>query len=301
MGTPEFAVPSLLCTAGSHDVVAVYTRSDAVSGRGRALRASPVKIAALEIGAAIRQPKTLRDPAEQEFLAALAPDVIAVAAYGLILPPEVLAIPRLGAVNVHASLLPRWRGAAPIQRAILAGDPETGVSIMRMEEGLDTGPYCLQATVAVDEHSAGELTSLLAETGAHALASALDAMESGQVAWTEQEPSQVTYAEKLTKADVRIEPDLDAVTALRRIRASSPSAPARIALGDSVVTVLEAAVSDSAPSPGRYEVDRTGFVLGVADGGVRPARIKPDGKAAMAADSWVRGFRGTAQGEWRSA
>ncbi len=165
MGTPDFALPSLRTLFDDHDVVAVYTRPDAVSGRGTITRPSPVKRAATELGLTVEQPASLRDPATQRALAAYAPDVCVVAAYGLILPPDVLAIPHQGCVNVHASLLPRWRGAAPVQRAILAGDAVTGVSIMRMEEGLDSGPYCVVETVEVGEKNADEVTRELATRG----------------------------------------------------------------------------------------------------------------------------------------
>jgi len=156
MGTPAFAVPTLDALLGAHDVAAVYCRPDRASGRGRKVVASPMKEQALAAGVPVEQPATLRDPEAVATLSSYAPDVIVVAAYGLILPPEVLAVPQHGCLNVHGSLLPRWRGAAPVQRAILAGDEVTGVSIMQMEEGLDTGPWCLQVSVPVDEKSADE-------------------------------------------------------------------------------------------------------------------------------------------------
>ena len=199
MGTPQFAVPSLERLAQAHDVVAVYTRPDAVSGRGGDPRPAAVKASAVRLGIPVRQPSTLRDSEVVRELERSEADVICVAAYGLILPEPVLEVARLGAINVHASLLPRWRGAAPIQRAILAGDAEVGVSIMRMEAGLDTGPYCLQQSVVSDAKSAIELTAELADLGAGLLISALPAIADGTVTWIDQAENEATYAEKITK------------------------------------------------------------------------------------------------------
>ena len=189
MGTPAFAATILDDLAEQHDVAAVYTRPDAVRGRGKRLEPSPVKAAAERRGLRVLTPRTLRDEAAQRELASFAPDVICVAAYGAILPKEVLDIPRFGCLNVHASLLPRWRGAAPIERAILAGVEEAGVCIMRMEEGLDTGAYCVCRTAIVDGKSASELTDELADLGSHALLTALVHVERGAAEWTEQDAS----------------------------------------------------------------------------------------------------------------
>ena len=169
MGTPKLAADILVEIAQQHEVVCVYTRPDAVRGRGAKLEPSPVKAAAERLGIPVRTATSLRDAEEQAHLAELAPDAICVAAYGCILPREVLEIPRYVWLNVHASLLPRWRGAAPIERAILAGDEQTGVCIMRMEEGLDTGPYCVRRATEVEGKSAAELTDELANLGARAL------------------------------------------------------------------------------------------------------------------------------------
>ena len=187
MGTPKFAAAILEDLAQQHEVVAVYTRPDAVRGRGKRLEPSAVKAAAERLGLSVRTPRTLRDEAVQRELAALAPDVVCVAAYGAILPKAVLDLPRHGCLNVHASLLPRWRGAAPIERAILAGDEETGVCVMRMEEGLDTGAYCVCRTTSVAGKSAADLTEELADLGSHALLTALVRVERGVDAWTEQD------------------------------------------------------------------------------------------------------------------
>jgi len=253
MGTPEFAVSALRALvsvrqSGSHQILAVYTRSDSVSGRGGTRRPSPVALLASELGIELHKPQTLRDSAVIEGIAELAPDIIVVAAYGLILPPEVLAIPRFGCVNIHASLLPRWRGAAPVERAILAGDAETGVSIMQMEAGLDTGPYCAQATVSVDDRSRADLLGSLAELGAHMLVDALDAIGQGTAAWVVQDETLATYAEKITKAEVTLFPELTLEDGLRRVRASSPQAPSRLQLAGRLAAVTEMRRLASQPS-----------------------------------------------------
>lgn len=298
MGTPSFAVPTLRTLVGNCDVVAVYTRPDGVSGRGSQVRPSPVKEAALEMGLSCRQPKTLRDPAEHEALRRFAPDVIVVAAYGLILPSEILDIPPLGCVNVHASLLPRWRGAAPIQRAILAGDSTTGVSIMRMEEGLDTGPFCARAEVEIDDKSADDLTAELADVGADLLIAALPAIEDGTCRWIEQDSTEITYADKIAKSDVALAPSLPAIEALRRIRASSAQAPARGILGCHAVTVIQGRPSDETVPAGALSPTKTGVAMGFLDAAVEVTRLKPDGKAAMDASAWVRGARLGHDAQW---
>ena len=298
MGTPEFAVPSLRALAAAHDVVGVYTRPDAVSGRGGKTRPSPVKSVALELGLAVRDPKTLRDAEQLVALADLRADLIVVAAYGLILPVAALESARLGAVNVHASLLPHWRGAAPIQRAILAGDAHTGVSIMRVEEGLDTGPYCLQLQTPVGEDGAVDLTARLALLGAEALMSALPSIADESVAWTPQDEAEVTYAEKILKADVAIAPDLTSAETLRRLRASSPAAPCRILLGGRGVTLLRGSADPSEVSPGAVACSKTALLLGASDGAIAITELKPDGKGVMEACAWARGVRDLADATW---
>lgn len=303
MGTPQFAVASLQALAAVHDVIAVYTRADAASGRGRALVPSPVKVAATELDIPVRTPGTLRDPAEHEALRALGADIIIVAAYGMILPPEVLTAARLGAVNVHASLLPRWRGAAPIQRAILAGDDYAGVAIMRMEEGLDTGPYCLVAGTPVNDKNTETLTAEIAKMGAELLVDALEEIESGDVAWAEQDEEFVTYADKISKADVALAPELATRDALRRIRASSAQAPSRAQIEGRGVTVLSAVAAPGAASvaPGAVHVLGGHVHLGFCDGAIVLGTIKPDGKAAMAAPDWLRGLRLEGDGSWEAS
>jgi methionyl-tRNA formyltransferase len=302
MGTPEFAVPSLLCLAEHHDVVAVFTRPDAVSGRGGQTRPSPVKTVALRLGMPVCQAATLRDAEQIELLCSYAPDIVVVAAYGLILPAAALEAAPLGAVNVHASLLPRWRGAAPIQRAILAGDELTGVSIMRMEVGLDTGPYCLQLQTPIADKDATMLTSELAEMGATALLSVLPTIADGTATWIAQDESQVTYADKVSKTDVAIAPELTAADVVRRVRASLPTAPTRAMLGGRGATILAAEAATGADlAPGSIAPTKSALLLGVADGGVRVTRLKPDGKAAMDATAWARGARDLDGASWTAA
>ena len=301
MGTPEFAVPSLESLIETHEVVAVYSRPDAVSGRGGRTRPSPVAQRAEQLGIPVFRPHSLRTSEVQEQLAALTPDVIVVAAYGLILPAEVLGIPPHGCVNVHGSLLPRWRGAAPVQRAILAGDDVTGVSIMRMEEGLDTGPFCAVDSTSIDEKNSEELAAELAVMGASLLISSLAAIDSAGCVWSAQDDSLATYADKITRADVTLEPALDVVTATRRIRASGPTAPCRVSIAGRNVTVLAAKHHSADPGRGSAVATRDGIELGLSDGSVILTRIKPDGKAEMDAAAWARGLKCPEPITWEAA
>jgi len=224
-GTPDFAVPCLAaCRASGADVVAVYTQPDRPAGRGRKLAPSPVKQAALDAGLPVEQPESLRSDEARARLAAHAPDLMVVVAYGLILPRKVLAIPRLGCWNVHASLLPRWRGAAPIQRAILAGDAETGVDLMRMEAGLDTGPVLLERRTPISrEDTGGSLHDRLAALGAEALAEGLARTLASEVlAATPQPDEGVVYAHKLEKAESQLDFARPAIELERQVRAFDP-------------------------------------------------------------------------------
>ncbi len=223
-GTPDFAVPALKALlASEHEVVAVYTQPDRRAGRGKKLRASPVKEAALEAGVPVYQPVTLRDEAAQKELAALDADLMVVAAYGLILPPVVLETPRHGCINIHASLLPRWRGAAPIQRAIEAGDAETGITIMQMAEGLDTGDMLLKVSTPISARdTGGSLHDRLSPMGAEALMPVLQAMEAGSLQPEPQDDSLAVYARKLDKAESTIDWTQDAAEIERRVRAFNP-------------------------------------------------------------------------------
>lgn len=222
-GTPEFAVPTLLALMRSpHELVGVLTRPDRPRGRGRQLSPSPVKVA-VDGAAPIAQPASLRSPDEQAPLASWRPDVLVVVAYGLLLPKSVLAIPRLGCVNVHASLLPRWRGAAPVERALLAGDETTGITIMLMDEGLDTGPILLQRPVAIAPLDTGaSLRARLAELGAPALLEALEGLAGGTLRPRPQPAEGVTYARKLQKSEAIIDWSRSAVEIERQIRGLQP-------------------------------------------------------------------------------
>lgn len=301
MGTPDLAASILAEVASQHEVVAVYTRPDAVRGRGKQLVASPVKAEALRRGIPVRCPRTLRDAEEQAALAALEPDVVCVAAYGMLLPAEVLATPRFGCLNVHASLLPRWRGAAPVERAILAGDEELGVCIMRMEQGLDTGDYCICRSLDAGEKNAALLTDQLADLGAHALLTALSQLEAGCIRWTAQDEAEVTYAHKIEKGELDLAPDNSVQAICRKVRAASDAHPAHAVVADKPVTVLAArsAVADvqAAQLAGGMSAGQVRFVgkrlfIGARDGAVELLEVKPNGKQAMTAKAFAAGIQG---------
>jgi methionyl-tRNA formyltransferase len=263
-GTPEFAVPPLaaLC-ASRHEVVGVLTQPDRPAGRGRKLATSAVKNFALQQGLPIAQPQTLRSTEGRESLVHWQPDVLVVVAYGLILPGEVLSMPRFGCLNIHASLLPRWRGAAPIQRAILAGDEYTGVTLMQMDAGLDTGPMLLQRRVAIgaDVDSAA-LHATLAEVGAEALLETLEGLETGTLAAQPQPSSGVTYAAKIDKAEARIDWQHDAIDIARRVRAFRPWPIAETSQRGEQVRIHEAVVIGDAEA-GRAAGTVPGTLLGL--------------------------------------
>jgi methionyl-tRNA formyltransferase len=223
-GTPDFAVPALdALLASQHNMCAVYTQPDRPAGRGRKLRASPVKQRALERQIPVHQPVTLKDEAQQRQLASLEPDVMVVVAYGLILPPAVLAIPRYGCFNIHASLLPRWRGAAPIQRALLAGDGETGVTIMQMDAGLDTGDMLQRVICPIaNDDTAGTLHDRLAKLGADALMETLQSLQRGELAPVPQDEEQACYAAKIEKAEAWLDWSRPAPELERKVRAFNP-------------------------------------------------------------------------------
>ena len=263
-GTPEFAVPPLAALRASrHQVVGVLTQPDRPAGRGRKLTTSAVKDFALQQGLPIAQPQTLRSAEGRESLADWQPDVLVVVAYGLILPGEVLSMPRFGCLNIHASLLPRWRGAAPIQRAILAGDEYTGVTLMQMDAGLDTGPMLLQRRVAIgaDVDSAA-LHATLAQVGAEALLETLDGLETGTLAAQPQPSSGVTYAAKIDKAEARIDWQHDAIDIARRVRAFRPWPIAETSQRGEQVRIHEAVVIGDAEA-GRAAGTVPGTLLGL--------------------------------------
>lgn len=286
MGTPAFAVPSLVALSERHEVVAVVTRPDRVAGRGSVPTPSEVKTAALRLGIPLLQPESLRGDAVGE-VRELAPEVICVAAFGMLLPPDVLEVPPHGCINVHASLLPRFRGAAPVQRAILEGADMTGVSIMRMEQGLDTGPYALQVPVPVGDAYAADLEATLADVGASALLEVLDRLP--EVSWTPQDDAEATYAAKVTKDDVALLPELEVVQAFRRVRAATRRAPARACIGDRELTVVRAHPTSTDTAPGGVCVVGGLPVLGFRDGGLVLDVVRPAGKGDMPGDAWARG------------
>ena len=304
MGTPKLAADILVEIAQQHEVVCVYTRPDAVRGRGAKLEPSPVKAAAERLGIPVRTATSLRDAEEQAHLAELAPDAICVAAYGCILPREVLEIPRYGCLNVHASLLPRWRGAAPIERAILAGDEQTGVCIMRMEEGLDTGPYCVRRATEVEGKSAAELTDELANLGARALLTGLSVVEQGGAEWTFQDDAAAIYAEKLAKDELYPDPAEPAAAMVRKVLASSEAHPARAVIAGRSATVERVALPDDERAAALCDGLEQGAVrfaakrlfLGTDDGAVEVLSLKPDGKKSMDARAFAAGVQGIKAG-----
>jgi methionyl-tRNA formyltransferase len=287
-GTPDFAATHLqaLLDAGIN-VTAVYTQPDRPAGRGRKLQASPVKQVALDADIPVFQPLTLRDPDAQAELAALKPDLMIVVAYGLILPQVVLDTPTQGCVNVHASLLPRWRGAAPIHRALLAGDAETGVTLMQMEAGLDTGPMLAKVATAITEtESSGELHDRLAVLGSEMLVAQLPALLAGELAPEIQDDSLANYAEKLEKAEGAIDWTSSSNDIARQVRGLSPWPVAYTNLGDKVVRIWQAkSVTDNSGKPGELiKADKQGILIGCGEGALLIKSIQmPGGRATDAA------------------
>jgi methionyl-tRNA formyltransferase len=245
-GTPEFAVPALEVLAGAHRIGAVFTQPDRPAGRGQSLHASPVKAAAIRLGLPVHQPVSFKLPQALETLRSLELDALVVVAYGLILPPVALRSPRLGCINIHASLLPRWRGAAPIQRALLAGDPKTGVTIMRMDAGLDTGPMLAVREIAIGAHDTAKiLHDRLARLGAELVAETLNALQAGRVSEVPQPTDGVTYAEKINKAEALIDWRQDAVQISRRVRAFNPWPIAETRLDGAQLRIWDAELLDA--------------------------------------------------------
>lgn len=293
-GTPAFALSSLDALADHPDIelVAVYTQPDRPAGRGRKLVASPVKQRAGVLGIPVHQPQTLRSAEAVDTLASMRPALMVVTAYGLILPPAILAVPALGCVNVHASLLPRWRGAAPIQRAIEAGDPETGVCLMRMEAGLDSGPVFATATVTIGaEDTAGSLHDRLAETGGRLLRDSLGAIIDGSLDPRPQDPDAVTYAAKLGREEAEIEWTGDAATIARRIRAFNPWPVARTRFRDEPLRLLFAVADGEGQGiPGEVlSADGAGVVVACGEGNVRITRLQKAGARALDGSDFVNG------------
>jgi methionyl-tRNA formyltransferase len=288
MGSPDFAVPALnaLVEAG-HEIAAVYCQPPRPAGRGKADRKTAVHERAEQLGLEVRTPRTLRSAEEQERLAELNADLAVVAAYGLILPKPILDAPQLGCVNIHASLLPRWRGAAPIQRAILAGDSVSGVTIMQMDEGLDTGPMLLTQKLLLERKNAGQVTEELAKLGADALLAWLDDRTGYR---PEQQPAEgATYAPKIDKAEARIAWSKTADEIDRQVRAFAPWPGAWFEANGERIKLLEAMPSDQASGqPG--EVLGDCFSIATGDGYIRPLKVQRAGKSAMTPGELLRGF-----------
>lgn len=265
-GTPEFALPALDSLARLQMPVAVYTQPDRPAGRGRTLSASPVKKRARELGIQVRQPESLDSSMAVAALAELEPDVMVVAAYGLILPAAILAVPRAGCINIHASLLPRWRGAAPVQRAIMAGDTVTGVSIMKMDEGLDTGEVLLKkTTVITDEDTGGSLHDRLALLGAEALLEALPAYLEGKLQGIAQDETKATYAHKLDKQEAMLDWSKPAVELALMVRAMNPWPVAECTYEGRRLRIWQASALEES-----RDAD-PGAVVGASDDGIRVA------------------------------
>ncbi len=293
MGSPDFAVPTLdaLVDAG-HELACVYTQPPRPAGRGRADRPTPVEIRARELGLEVRSPRSLRDEAAQQAFALLEAEVAVVAAYGLILPLPILEAPRLGCLNVHASLLPRWRGAAPVNRAIMAGDEVTGVTIMQMEAGLDTGPMLLQREIAIGSMNALDLTRQLAALGAGMMVEVLGDLERFEP--VPQPEAGVTYASKISKEEARIDWGRPASELVRHVQGLSPYPGAWFEHDGERIKLLAAAVAEGAGAPGEVLDDE--FTIACGDGAIRPTLLQRAGKNPMPAAELLRGFaiaRGT--------
>jgi len=294
-GTPDFAVPGLRACIEAGEVVAVYTQPDRPAGRGRKLAPSPAKQAALAAGIPVEQPESLKTPEAQARLRDYAPDLMVVIAYGLILPRKVLTIPRLGCWNVHASLLPRWRGAAPIQRAILAGDAETGVCLMQMEPGLDTGPVLLsEATPIRADHTGGTLHDRLAEMGAQMLAAGLRyVIAGGTLHATPQPETGATYAHKLEKSEAELDFSRPAVELERKVRAFDPWPVAEAVLAGERVRVwaasaLPATLEHAGKSPGAIvSASKLGIDIACGEGVLRILKLQRAGGRVVDAADYV--------------
>jgi len=296
-GTPEFALPCLdACLRAPADVVAVYTQPDRPAGRGRKLFASPIKQRAIEAGIPVEQPLTLKNAAAQARLAELAPDLMIVVAYGLILPRRVLALPRLGCWNVHASLLPRWRGAAPIQRAILAGDTQTGVDLMQMEAGLDTGPILLERRTPITAgETGGSLHDTLAGLGAEVLSEGLERIARGETLPAQAQPDAgATYAHKIDKAEARLDWNEPAAALARKVRAFNPWPVAEAELHGERLRIwsAEALAEPTLAQPGTIlDSSRDALDVATGDGVLRIREVQREGGRRVSVRDWQNARR----------
>ncbi len=295
MGTPEFSVPTLMEIVGQgHDVVACYSQPPRPAGRGMDLKKSPVHEAAESFGIPVFTPKSLKSEEEQARFAELNADVAVVVAYGLLLPRAVLEAPQYGCLNLHASMLPRWRGAAPINRAIMAGDSETAVQVMRMEEGLDTGPICMSETVAIGENTtAGELHDRLSGLGGDLMVRALAALSRGALGEQAQAGDGVTYAAKLSKQETRIDWSRSAAEVHNHIRGLSPfpGAWCEMTLGAKPerVKILRSVLAEGNGSPGTVLESKDAPVVACGSGAVRLEQVQRAGKKPMSGADFLRG------------
>ena len=287
MGSPEFAVPTLdALVAAGHEVVAAYTQPPRPAGRGKAERMTAVELRARVLGVEVRSPRTLRDEGEQAAFEALGADVAVVAAYGLILPQAILDAPRNGCLNVHASLLPRWRGAAPVQRAIIAGDEITGVTIMAMEAGLDTGPMLIRREVRIGDSNSAQLTKQLAEIGAAAMVEAL--ADLAGLVRVPQPAQGVTYAAKIAKQEARIDWSRPAAELIRQVQGLAPFPGAWFEHKGERIKLLTAEPAEGSGAPGSVIDERLAIACG--KGALRPLLLQRAGRSPMGLDEFLRGF-----------
>lgn len=293
LGTPGSAVPALEMLTATQEVTLVITQPDRPKGRSKTPQPSPVKQAAERLEIEVKQPTSNADLLE--VLKGVAPQLGVVVAYGRIIRPEALRVPESGFLNVHFSLLPRWRGAAPVARALMAGDTMTGVTIMKLDEGLDTGPVLTaQAIDIAGGEDAGELTSRLARMGARLLSDSIEPYLSHDLVATPQSNEGATYAEKIESSDRPIRASDDVTTVLNRVRALAPEPAATLAIDGETHKVLEVTPADVAPPQGRWQLVDGVPVVGHSDGGVELVSIQPPGKSPMSGADWARGRRETA-------
>jgi methionyl-tRNA formyltransferase len=297
MGTPQFAVlPLRALQAAGHDIIGVVTRIDKPAGRGRVLVSPPAKLAAREMGLSVHQPRRVREPEFIATLRELAPEAIVVAAYGQILPKEILTLPKFGCVNIHASLLPAYRGAAPINWAIIRGDRSTGITVMQMNEGMDTGDILMQESLPIGpEDTAGTLTEKLSVLGAKLIVEAMPLLESGRLTPRQQDHGKATLAPLLKKEDGLIDWELPAAEIHNRVRGFFPWPGAYTFLDGKTIKIIASEAVDGSGAPGLlYERDKNTLEVGTGSGLLRIVSMQPEGKKAMTAGEFLRGHRGVA-------